>query len=290
MAVNESAGFVSTLATNKDRFRRTLISDQVYELIRQAIVEGDLGPNERVVESEIARRLGVSQAPVREAVKQLAREGLLMHVPRRGNFVVEISQQDAEYARQVREPLERLAASLAAERVTEENLGELDALVARMRAAVAENDVSLFRDADIEFHTVVGRISGNPLLVRMWEVLEPSLRALRAIADPLFDGDWHAMADEHGRLVHLLREGDPDRAAEAFADHAAGRGPVPDARTAKRNAKPTVAPRKTAALAGTVPAENGVAEAAAPRKAAAARKPAARKVAATGKAAAPRES
>src|SRR5262249_55336665 len=116
---DEPSGFASTLASNKDRLRNTLISDRVYELLRQAIVDGELGPNERVVESEIARRLGVSQAPVREAVKQLAREGLLMHVPRRGNFVVEISSKDAEHARQVREPLERLAAGLAAGQLTE---------------------------------------------------------------------------------------------------------------------------------------------------------------------------
>lgn len=231
MAATEQgkSGFASTLATNKDRFRNTLISDQVYDLLRQAIVEGDLAPNERVVESEIARRLGVSQAPVREAVKQLAREGLLVHVPRRGNFVVEISQQDAEYARQVREPLERLAGSLAAARVTEDDLAELDQLVEEMHRAVKAGDVSRFRDADIAFHSRVVQVAGNPFLSRMWEVLEPSLRALRAIADPLFEGDWSAMADEHGRLVTLLRS-DPGKAADALADHAAGRSPVPDRR------------------------------------------------------------
>ncbi|MEU6609244.1 GntR family transcriptional regulator [Streptomyces shenzhenensis] len=245
MASNASAGFASTLATNKDQFRKTLISDRVYDLLRQAIVDGDLEPNERVVESEIARRLGVSQAPVRDAVKQLAREGLLMHVPRRGHFVVEISSQDAEYARQVREPLERLAAQLATEHITDDQLRELDATVERMHAAVAANDVGRFRDADIEFHTLVSQAAGNPFLARMWEVIEPSLRALRAISDPLFEGDWHAMADEHGRLVNLLRAGDTEQAAEAFADHAAGRGPVPDARTAKKKPRKTATARKS---------------------------------------------
>ncbi|GAA4213171.1 GntR family transcriptional regulator [Actinocatenispora rupis] len=234
---DEPSGFASTLASNKDRLRNTLISDRVYELLRQAIVDGELAPNERVVESEIARRLGVSQAPVREAVKQLAREGLLMHVPRRGNFVVEISSKDAEHARQVREPLERLAAGLAAGQLTDEHLAELGELVDRMHRAVAVNDLGKFRDADIAFHTLVCRIAGNPFLYRMWEVLEPSLRALHAIADPLFEGDWHAMADEHGRLVSLLRDGDGEKAAEAFAAHAAGRSPVPDERNGKKAAK-----------------------------------------------------
>lgn len=211
MASNASGGFVSTLATNKDRFRKTLISDQVYELLRQAVVEGDLAPNDRVVESEIARRLGVSQAPVREAVKRLAREGLFTHVPRRGHFVVEISSQDAEYARQVREPLESLAARLATEHITEEQLTELDALVERMHEAVAANDVSGFRDADIEFHTLVSQYAGNPFLARMWEVIEPSLRTLRAISDPLFEGDWCAMADEHGGSSACCGPGSPTR-------------------------------------------------------------------------------
>lgn len=245
MASHASGGFVSTLATNKDRFRKTLISDQVYDLLRQAVVEGDLAPNDRVVESEIARRLGVSQAPVREAVKRLAREGLFTHVPRRGHFVVEISSRDAEYARQVREPLESLAAQLAAEHITEDQLAELDAQVERMHEAVATNDVSSFRDADIEFHTLVSRFAGNPFLARMWEVIEPSLRTLRAISDPLFDGDRRAMADEHGRLVGLLRSGEPAKAAQAFADHAAGRGPVPDARETKRPRKRAAATKRT---------------------------------------------
>ncbi|WP_393054378.1 GntR family transcriptional regulator [Streptomyces sp. LN549] len=246
MASNASGGFVSTLATNKDRFRKTLISDQVYDLLRQAVVEGDLAPNDRVVESEIARRrLGVSQAPVREAVKRLAREGLFTHVPRRGHFVVEVSSQDAEYARQVREPLESLAAQLAAERITEEELAELDAQVERMHEAVATNDVSNFRDADVEFHSLVSQFAGNPFLARMWEVIEPSLRTLRAISDPLFDGDRSAMADEHGRLVGLLRAGEPEKAARAFADHAAGRGPVPDARETKQPRRKAAATKRT---------------------------------------------
>ncbi len=76
----------------------------------------------------------------------------------------------------------------------------------------------------------------------MWEVIEPSLRTLRAISDPLFDGDRRAMADEHGRLVALLRQREPGKAAQAFGDHAAGRGPVPDARETKQ-------PRKKAAAA-----------------------------------------
>src|SRR5262249_9533396 len=126
-------------------------------------------------------------------------------------------------------PLERLAAQLAAENVTPDDLTDLDHLVEQMHRAVTSNDVSAFRDADIAFHSKVMQVAGNPFLSRVWEVLEPMLRPRHAVADPLFEGDWSAMADEHGRLVTLLRT-ESAKAPEAFANHAAGRSPVPDRR------------------------------------------------------------
>jgi len=113
----------------------------------------------------------------------------------------------------------------------------LDDLVEEMRRAVTANDVRKFRDADLAFHTLVSQIAGNPFLTRMREVLEPSLRALRVIADPLFDGGWHATAEEHSRLVSLLRSRDGEAAAEAFAAHAAGLSPAPDPQAVKKGSR-----------------------------------------------------
>jgi DNA-binding GntR family transcriptional regulator len=223
------------LDTSKGQFSGNLISDQVYTLLRRSIIEEELTPGERVVESDIARRLGVSQAPVREAVNRLAIEGLLTHVPRRGKFVAEISAEDALQARQVREPLEGLAGALAAERIDDEAIADLEDLVERMHAAVAAQDVTAFRELDIAFHDRVSRIAGNPYLARAWGVLQPSLRALRVIGDPLYGGDWLAMANEHGRLLSLLRAGDPQKAGAAFADHAAGRTLVAEPVSARRH-------------------------------------------------------
>jgi DNA-binding GntR family transcriptional regulator len=222
--------FRSTLDRNKTLLEGSLLSDRVYTIIRKSVISGELQPGQRVVESEIARLLAVSQAPVRDAVKRLAHEGLLTHVPRRGHFVTEVSEEDERQAREVRTSLEELAGRLAAQNANEEELNELQGLVTALRSAGRRNDLAQFRDLDIAFHAGVCEASHNAFLVRLWKVMEPSWRALRAVADPLFEGDWLEMAEEHGRLVDLLRARDAEKAAVAFARHAGRKSPVPDRR------------------------------------------------------------
>lgn len=208
----------------------SLLSDQVYAVLRRAIVEGKIAPGERIVESRIARRLGVSQAPVRDAVKRLVHQGIVSHVPRRGNYLTEVSEEDAEQARQVRTAVEQLAAQLTGTRLTKDDVAELSDVVEQLRVAAAANDVAKFRELDITFHRRVCELSGNKYLVQIWSIMEPVMRGLRAVSDPLFEGDWSAMADEHGRLLEALRAGDPDKASALFAAHSSGDAPVEDRR------------------------------------------------------------
>ncbi|WP_329536971.1 GntR family transcriptional regulator (plasmid) [Streptomyces sp. NBC_01450] len=209
---------------------RVLLSDQVYARVRGLIVSGDLKAGDRLVEAEIARDLGVSQAPVREAVKRLVHEGLADYVPRRGSFVADVSSQDADAARAVRVIIEEFAARAVAEHPSAKSLQALGAQVRAMREAAAAGDVGAFRDADIGFHRVLCEASGNPFLSRIWSLMEPSLRALRVVSDPLFTGDWREMADHHGTLLAVLESADPDRAAAEFAAHARGDDGILDRR------------------------------------------------------------
>ncbi|MEU3982400.1 GntR family transcriptional regulator [Streptomyces sp. NPDC026672] len=205
---------------------RVLLSDQVYTRVRGLIIGGELKPGDRLVESEIARQLAVSQAPVREAVKRLVHEGLAQHIPRRGSFVATVSQDDADAARGVRVVIEELAARTVAEHPDPEAMAQLRAQVELMREAAAAGDVGLFRDADIVFHRMVCEASGNPFLPKVWAVMEPSLRALRVVSDPLFTGSWKDMAEQHTGLLLALESGHPRLAAEKFAAHARGEIPV----------------------------------------------------------------
>jgi DNA-binding GntR family transcriptional regulator len=201
---------------------KALLSDQVYAMVRGLILDGSLPPGTRVVESEIARQLGVSQAPVREAVKRLGFEGLVNTVPRRGSHVAHISEAEARDARAVRAVLEESAARDAVENFDAESRRALEELVAGMHKAARENDLAAFRGHDMAFHRAVIELSGNSYLPRLWAVMESSLLSLRVVGDPGFTGSWAEMATAHQSLIEALASGNRGQAAAAFHRHASG--------------------------------------------------------------------
>lgn len=202
---------------------RVLLSDQAYEVVRRSILDGTLAPGDRIVESEIARRLGVSQAPVREAVKRLAHEGLITSMPRRGSYVTQISTEDADDAREVRAMLEEAAAREAVTHFDAAARRRLEGFVDGMRRAAEVEDLAAFRASDMGFHRTVVELSGNVYLPKLWDVMESRLLTLRVVGDPGFTGSWAEMAESHQDLIELLASGNRGRAAAAFHDHAAGR-------------------------------------------------------------------
>ncbi|MCS0500089.1 GntR family transcriptional regulator [Protaetiibacter mangrovi] len=212
------------MTSTAPKLNRDLLSDQIYSQIRDQIVSGELSPGDRVVEFDLSRSLGVSQAPVREAVKRLAHEGLLIHVPRRGSYVAEVRPEEADAARQVRTVVEEIAARAVAAHPEPETIAALRARVEEMRAAAAAHDIGAFRDADIAFHREVCEASGNGFVTRLWTLMEPSLRMWRVVSDPLFTGDWTRMALAHSPMVDAVEAGDADAAGRLFAAHAHGRG------------------------------------------------------------------
>ncbi|GAA4178005.1 GntR family transcriptional regulator [Gryllotalpicola koreensis] len=209
-----------TLEAERGDFGRSLLSDQVYDLIRRLIIEQALKPGDRVVELELSKRLGISQAPVRDAVKRLAYEGILTHAPRRGHFVTVVMEKDLDHAIAARTMIERESARFASSEISDEARTGLESVVEQMRDAAGRGDVAAFRTLDFTFHRDVCVASGNPLIVKCWDAIEPALRSSRAVGDPLFHGDWSAIAEDHAHLLSLLRPDTADEAAEAFARHA----------------------------------------------------------------------
>jgi DNA-binding GntR family transcriptional regulator len=201
---------------------KALLSDQVYTVVRGLVLDGSLQPGTRIVESEIARRLGVSQAPVREAIKRLAFEGLVSVVPRRGSYITQISEAEAQDAREVRALLEESAARQAVENFDADARQALEDLVAGMREAARGPDLAAFRGHDMAFHRAVIELSGNSYLPRLWAVMESSLLSLRVVGDPGFTGSWTEMAEVHQALVEALASGNRGQAAAAFYRHASG--------------------------------------------------------------------
>ncbi|MFE0418308.1 GntR family transcriptional regulator [Streptomyces tendae] len=204
------------------RMPRQLLSDHVYTLLRDWIVGGRLAPGQRLVESEIARGFGTSQAPPREAIKRLAYEGLVISQPHRGTYVARVSERQAQDVRDIRVMFEEYAARRVAGRLDAEHTRLLTEDVDRLRRAAAEDDIGAFRDADMSFHRHVCEAADNAALIRLWRMIESSLWDLHVLGDPRYAGSWGAMAEHHAELLDVLRRGDPDVAGPMFADHAAG--------------------------------------------------------------------
>lgn len=202
--------------------QRGLLSDQIYAMIKAMIKDSTLAPGEQLVESQLARQLQVSQAPVRDALKRLAHEGLVSHVRHQGNFVASYSAEEAEQAKVARVELEGLAGRLACGALDAQRRGGLADLIDQMHAAADAADLARFRELDFAFHRAVIEASGNVYLPRMWDLLEPSLRVMHVLGDPRFTGDWHEVAEWHRGLLDVLDAGDAEAASALFRSHAAG--------------------------------------------------------------------
>jgi len=201
---------------------KDLLSDRIYDILRASILDGSREPGSRLVESEIARGMNVSQAPVREAVKRLVHEGLVTSEPRRGSYVTAISPDEFVIARQLRAAIESVGARSAISSLANGDLVDLRNIVAKMRTAVAAGDWAEFRSLDMRFHERVLLIGGHAVLARVWAVLEPLLVSQRAIGDPAYTGDRAAVVEWHDDLIAALEAGDPEAASAAFFAHASG--------------------------------------------------------------------
>lgn len=203
-------------------FGRELLSDKVYDVILGSILDGTRAPGDRIVESEIARRLSVSQAPVREAVKRLVHAGLVTSEPRRGSYVTEISLEELAIARELRADLESVGARAAAGTLSDLDVKALKSIVGRMDAAVTSGDWADFRQLDMEFHRRALAVGGHAILSRVWDALEPILVSQRAIGDPSFAGNRSMLVSWHSDLIDVLIASDARAAGEAFYAHASG--------------------------------------------------------------------
>ncbi|MFF7243563.1 GntR family transcriptional regulator [Embleya sp. NPDC008237] len=193
------------------------LRDQVYEELRERIIEGDLEPGRRLVEREIAAELEVSRVPVREAVQRLEVEGFLTVHARRGAVVTRLLAPDLAHFFDVRESLEALAAGLAAERADAAGLARLGELLSAAHRATAANDARDIAALNAAFHAEIVALSGNPMLVGIMEPLNGRLRWLfRLTAGP---DDHPVMCREHEAMYAAIRSGDAAEARRLAREH-----------------------------------------------------------------------
>jgi DNA-binding GntR family transcriptional regulator len=204
-----------------DRFLQNdrSLQHDVYAVIIDWIHQGKLRPGERVSEAAIARHLGISRGPVREAISRLDFEGLVIRRPRRGAVVSAFTVKDLKEISSVRQLIEGHAARAACQLMTPQDMKELNGLVNSMKIAAEAGQWTETAVLNGLFHQMVVRIADNKILSKMWQTLHPLAWLLAPVASAHKPHDPESILARHQLLLEALRAGDPDRAEEAFRQH-----------------------------------------------------------------------
>ena len=194
------------------------LRELVCENIRQAIIDGTFSPGERLMEIQLADEMGVSRTPVREAIRKLELEGFVVMIPRRGTYVADISIKDITEIYEVRTSLDVLAAGLAAERITDEELMQLNQYMNELGKHVANMDINKIVEIDTAFHNVLYTAARNERLTAIISNLREQLTTIRgrSMSAP---GRLIETMDEHRVLVESIAARNVEAAQAAARVH-----------------------------------------------------------------------
>lgn len=190
----------------------------VYEQLKRQILTGRITPGTRMMEVELADEMGVSRTPVREAIRKLEKEGLVTIEPRRGAYASDISVKDMVDTLEVREDLEGLAAALAAERMTEEQIDELVKITEWYSEAILNSDTEKIIHYDEKFHKHIVSCSGNKTLIQLSEIVQELALRFRYIYYDDFSR-YENMPVEHRQIIAAITSGDADTARMSADSH-----------------------------------------------------------------------
>jgi DNA-binding GntR family transcriptional regulator len=193
-------------------------SELVYRRLKEQIISGDMAPGSRLIELNIAADFGVSRTPVREALKRLAAENLVLADPARGMIVHAPDTGEIEDVFIVREALDGLAARLAAHRITPSELARLRLIVDTMREAIKAERREQILISNQRFHDVIYSAAGNPMLARVASDLRDFVRRFTTLPFASPDRVEHVLS-EHEQILAALEAHDPEAAQRASDGH-----------------------------------------------------------------------
>lgn len=194
------------------------LRDVVFNTLRQAILKGELAPGERLMEIQLAERLGVSRTPIREAIRKLELEGLVLMIPRKGAEVAKISEKSLRDVLEVRRSLEELATELACQRMTEEEIRELGEAQEAFNRAVSQGDVIEIAETDEHYHDIIYMGTGNSRLVQILNNLREQMYRYRM--EYIKDADKRQiLLIEHEKILEALKSHHVQEAKDAMREH-----------------------------------------------------------------------
>ena len=155
------------------------LRDVVFNTLREAILRGDLVAGERLMELQLAAKLGVSRTPIREAIRMLEQEGLAITIPRKGAIVAGMTEKDMKDVLEIREALEELSVQVACDKITENEIEQLYRNMKEFELALQSGDLKRMAQADVEFHDVIYQATDNPKLISMLNNLREQMYRYR---------------------------------------------------------------------------------------------------------------
>jgi DNA-binding GntR family transcriptional regulator len=198
--------------------RQSTRPDDVYLVVRKAILNGGLPVGSQLREVHIAAELGISRAPLREALRRLEEEGLVVKVPFRGSFVAEVTPQTIVEITALRELVEPYAAEQAMEALRGPRRTQFQKAVDAITKASRQRDVAATIDEHLGFHRLFYEHSGNAALLELWKTWETRLRLYLVAEHPLYE-NLTELAGPHEHLSVIVLEGDAARMREALVEH-----------------------------------------------------------------------
>ena len=200
-----------------DALTRSVLADQVKERLLEAILDGSYPPDSRIVETAVAKDLGTSQAPVREALRGLEALGIVEIIPFRGARVRRLDTAELLEAYVVRSAIEVLGARLAMARMTADDVAALKRIGEDMHSAAGTGDGRGLAIVDASLHEKLMQLAGNSTLLRVWRSLEPMSRTYITLVGPGSDPQW--TAGLHDPILEAIENGDTEAVVRAIESH-----------------------------------------------------------------------
>ena len=194
------------------------LRDVVFNTLRQAILRGELKPGERLMEIQLANKLGVSRTPIREALRKLELEGLVNIVPRKGAEVADITEKSLRDVLEVRKALEELSVQLACEKITEEEIEELKRVAERFKDTLNDQDVTKIAEADVAFHDVIYTATDNQKLILLLTNLREQMYRYRVEYLKKEEAYPQLIAD-HEELIDNISKRNKEEATRIMCEH-----------------------------------------------------------------------
>ena len=194
------------------------LRDVVFNTLRNAILTGELSPGERLMEIKLADKLGVSRTPIREAIRKLELEGLVVNTPRKGAEVANISAEDLRDVLEVRRSLEVLAISLACEKKTDETLALLYENIDAFKHSIDAEATSDIASVDVTFHDIIYKATGNNRLIQILNNISEQMYRYRFEYIKNKES-WNRLVEEHMNIYEAIKNRDKDLAVKSILLH-----------------------------------------------------------------------